>query len=114
LLNGAALARTFLDLLLSSLRAVGVGGKILLRLENVGKDRIAFEISHDAISSGFFGSPGSGNELEDQPALHLAHRTVQSCGGKLSVDVSNEGMGTLRILLPRNATDPAVVRELAQ
>lgn len=116
LLNGTALARTFLDLLLGSLRAVGVGGTIYLRLFPVGKDHIAFEMSHDALDAGIFGEKPSGRggpqgELENHPGLQLANRTVHSCGGKLTVDTSDSGKGRLRILLPRNATNPAMTRE---
>jgi len=111
LLNGTALARTFLDLLLGSLRAVGVGGTIELRLQPAGATHIAFEIIHSGVQSGFFGDQGravrsSQSNIESHPAIQLANRTVHTCGGKLTVDVSDQGVGTLRIVLPRNATDP--------
>ncbi len=107
LLNGAALARTILDLLLNALRAVDVGGTITIRLRAAEGGHVALEISHDALAREFTGKRGEILRLEDHPTLQLANRTVHTCGGQLSFDASESGTGAIRILLSRNATDPS-------
>jgi hypothetical protein len=117
LLNGTALARTFLDLILGALRNVEVGGGIALRLTSPSADHVAFEIAHNGLAPGGVtvepaGGEGSGAG-QPNPGLQLAERTVHSCGGALSVEQDVErGETRLRILLPRNATDPNVLTEL--
>ena len=107
LLNGTALARTILDLLLHALRAVEVGGTIVVRLRAAEGGHLALEICHEAVGREFAAKASSYALAEDHPTLQLANRTVHTCGGQLSVDVSGTGAGTIRILLSRNATDPA-------
>ncbi len=111
LLNGTVLARTFLDVILGSLRAVDMGGTLTLRLFEVDDDHVCFEISHA-------GNPRALSTMgEDQdpavtsagvnPGLQLAERTVHTCGGTLSVGVQDDQTTVVRIQLPRNATRPS-------
>lgn len=112
LLNGTALARTFLDLLIGALRAVDRGGSIYIRLKQINPERLAFELAYSGGSADFLGvgkiagddgtTPPPGH-----PAVQLAERTVHMCGGKLNIDSDGEGRTRLRILLPANATDPS-------
>jgi len=112
LLNGTALARTFLDLILGALRAVDVGGRVWVSLYLADDDHVAFEIRHDGPQKGMFvdsnssvlaSTSGTGRA---NLGLQLAERAVHSCGGTLSVEFDEEERGALRILLPRNATRP--------
>ena len=110
LLNGTALARTILDLLLGALREVQVGGVIYLGLKKVGKDHMALDISYD-IGEGERMLLGRGAQrfdgditLESHPGLQLAERTVHSCGGKFSADLDENQRHRVRVLLPRNAS----------
>lgn len=122
LLNGTALARTFLDLILDALRSVDVGGRIGLSLQDVGADHIAFEITHQARDR-TAGVPGPsdgpvaapfGVPLSANPGLLLAERSVHRCGGKLSLQRVDRDHSVLRILLPKNATDPNVARGMVR
>lgn len=112
LLNGTALARTFLDLLIGALRAVDTGGSISIRLKRIASDRLAFELAYSGGGADFLGvdriAGDDGNtDPNSHPAVQLAERTVHMCGGKLSFGSDDEGLTTLRILLPANATDPS-------
>lgn len=119
LLNGTALARTFLALILDALRSVHAGSTIRLCLRDIGNDYIAFEMSHEAKMLGAETprSPNGlmplsfGSSLYTSPGLLLAERTVHRCGGKLSVEQSDGDKSTLRIILPKNATKPATIGE---
>ncbi|MCP4645015.1 MAG: response regulator [bacterium] len=110
LLNGAVLARTFLDLLLGSLRAVDMGGTIALSLREVGNDYCAFEVRHKGSPSDSLAVPGGAVTLTNardhgsHPGLQLVERAVHSCGGTLNVEEGADGLMSLRVLLPRNAT----------
>lgn len=111
LLNGTALARTFLDLLIGALRAVDMGGSIYVRLKQVASDRLAFELTYSGGGADFLGVDRlaglDGNRHPHaHPAVQLAERTVHMCGGRLSIDADEEGRMVLRILLPANAADP--------
>jgi signal transduction histidine kinase len=101
LLNGTALARTFLDLLLSALRSVEIGGNLFLRLLELDADHVAFEISY--MGPGRKGGAGHASDLAD-PAYQLAERTIHSCGGSLNVEILEDRRKVVRIVLPRNAT----------
>jgi len=114
LLNGTALARTILDIVLSSLRSVEMGGVITLRLFESNEDHVAFEIAY--IVSGLKGVLANGRNESDSvgtvnPVLQLAERTVHTCGGSLSIEMSENRKTTVRIQLPRNATSPALRTE---
>ncbi len=110
LLNGTALARTFLDLILGALRAVEVGGHVWITLREMDAEHVAFELRHDGPRRGVFmdsitsmvaaSVPGEKAQVE----LQFAERTVHSCGGSLSVELDDSGSGILRIVLPSNAT----------
>lgn len=110
LLNGTALARTFLDLILSALRAVEVGGHVWITLREMDAEHVAFELRHDGLCGGVFtdsvtsmvssGVPYGKSQVE----LQFAERTVHSCGGSLAVESDDTGSGILRIVLPSNAT----------
>lgn len=106
LLNGATLARAFLDLILGALRAVPMGGALRLRLCDADKEHVAFEIHHagayDESGPEFNGAPQGGGA--GPPGLQLARRTVHMCGGSLNVEQARQGITIVRTVLPRNAT----------
>lgn len=107
LLNGTALARTFLDLILGAVRLVEMGGNLALRLFEMDRDHITFEISHGGHRTI---SPSSAPVLAGaeaptgNPGLMLAERAIHTCGGTLTTEVSEDGRTVVRIILPRNAT----------
>ncbi|GMV90295.1 MAG: hypothetical protein AMXMBFR82_00730 [Candidatus Hydrogenedentota bacterium] len=110
LLNGTTLARTILDVILGSLRSVEMGGTITLRLQESDNQHVAFEVAYKAT-----GSAAASSQARDElsgsaavnPVLQLAERTVHACGGSLSVEVADQVRTTVRIQLPRNATNPS-------
>jgi len=118
LLNGTALARTFLDVISSAVRAVEPGGQILLRLREAGGDHVLFEIVLGAMSSEVLRAtnPADGQSVlelvEGHPSFLLAQRTVQSCGGQLAVFRDDVAGSTFRIMLPRNASQSGPLPEV--
>lgn len=106
LLNGTALARTFLDVILGALRAVDVGGTIQVSLHELDRNRMAFDVSHNVQTP----YPTLTDEAKMQPGLQLAKRTVHTCGGSLSVELDDAGHQMTRVVLPSNATDPAAAK----
>lgn len=120
LLNGSALARTFLDLISSAVRTVEAGGRILLRLTDTDPDTIVFEIGCEGMGVDLFGAVaglGAGSSpqaaMRHHPKFLLAQRTVRSCGGKLGLEHRKEGGYAFRIQLPRNAISPGQTAEAA-
>lgn len=115
LLNGTALARTFLDIVLGALRAVDMGGEIRLRLFELDADHVTFEISHAGSVRAHGGvdpaAAYASETFERPPGLLLAERTIHSCGGTMNVELGDDGNTVVRIVLPRNATMPALRRE---
>ena len=111
LLNGTALARTFLDLISSIMRTVPVGGAITLRLQEPAPEYVLFELSHASQTHGLPGEDAVSLSMAD-PKLQLAQRTAHSCGGKVTLWRDLKGRNTLRITLPRNATHRTLVRDL--
>jgi DNA-binding response OmpR family regulator len=115
LLNGAALARTFLDLISSVVRTVDTGGTIAIVLKEGEAGHIVCEISHGLTSGELFGLPTVATTpsllemVRDHPSFMLAQRTVNSCGGRLSLERESEDTSIFRILLPRNALNASVV-----
>jgi DNA-binding response OmpR family regulator len=103
LLNGTALSRTILDLLLGALREVHVGGQILLNLQKLGKDHMTLDITYEAPDQKKRARVDGDFTLESHPGLQLAERTVHSCGGKFSVDLDEAHRHRVRVTLPRNA-----------
>lgn len=116
LLNGTAMARVILDLLLNAVRTVDVGARIDVVLKPHGNDFVAFEMRHEGLEAHRLGQRGLGvsspGEGDAHPGLQLVERTVHGCGGKLSLEREEDGGAVLRILLNRNATDPSVAREM--
>jgi len=116
LLNGTAMARVILDLLLNAVRTVDVGARIDVILRPHGADYVAFEMRHSGLESNRLGQRGlslwSAQDGDAHPGLQLAERSVHGCGGKLSLERGEDGQPVLRILLNRNATDPSVAREM--
>jgi len=119
LLNGNALARTFLDLIANALRAASNGSELLLRLRDTGERHILFEIALGARRSkdaSVAGAPARDAFLsiatESHPGFLLAQRTVHSCGGKLTVEVDETSRPMFRILLPRNAAQRGALPEV--
>jgi hypothetical protein len=110
LLNGADLARTFLDLISSAVRTVGSGGKILLRLLDAGADHVFFEIAYTrgngraAVRSKETGLSAPQDLGHGHPSFLLALRVVHGCGGKLTLEKDGEIGSMFRIMLPRNAS----------
>ena len=111
LLNGTALARTFLDVILGALRTVEVGGLLVMRLFEADEEHVVFELSHEGFTREAPSLTDAGQTViysgGGNPGLLLAERTVHSCGGTMSVESRNGRVSTVRIQLPRNATDPA-------
>lgn len=109
LFNGAALARTFVDLISSAVRAVQNNHHILLRLRNHTPDTVTFEISYDGLNSELFGVARRVTDrsvpaaLGNHPKFIMAQRTIRSCGGTLSVEHKMEGRCAFQIVLPQKA-----------
>ena len=109
LLNGAALARTFLDLVSSAVRTVEAGGQVLLRLSDTGENLVTFDVVHDAPRSAEGTSTGHDKlvqpwgALENHPRFILVQRTIRSCGGKLVSKHKRQGRFAYQVLLPKNA-----------
>src|SRR5690606_1037843 len=103
LLNGNAMARVILDLLLSAVRSVDIGARIGIALRPHGGDYVAFELSYEGIENQVAGQRGRSeppfSAAHAHPGLQLAERTVHGCGGKLSLERSDDGAAVLRILL---------------
>lgn len=108
LLNGASLARTFLDLISAAVRTVKIGGTIELKLVEMESNHVLVQIRHEAASSELFGvrNPHGAGEvpmlIESHPQFMLAQRTVQSCGGKLLLKYEDGDYRAFHIILPRN------------
>lgn len=119
LLNGTALARTFLDLILGALRAADVGGTVDVCLRERDQEHVVFELRHNGGQKRFFVDSmesvvaSAAPSESDSLGLQLAERTVHSCGGTVSVDYDEAGCGTLRITLPSNATKMVARQETA-
>lgn len=119
LINGPALARTFLDLLTTAVRGVTQGGAITLGLAQKEQSRhLEFSIGYPVdLDLGLGALTESGNayskELENHPRFLMAQRTIRSCGGRLLWDFDRAGHRTYRIVLPRNAvTEPVKLEAL--
>jgi FixJ family two-component response regulator len=118
LFNGAALARTFLDLISSAVRAVENDRRIVLRLKNSEPDAVVFEISYDGLSSELFGvarrvtDRSVPSALGNHPKFVMAQRTVRGCGGTLKVEHKMEGWCAFSVVLPKNALSSS--RELGE
>ena len=111
LLNGTALARTFLDLLSCAVRTVEAGGRIVLKLTQNEEENILFQMSYEVMSANPFEIMSSSREAAmpdpsgSYPRFLLAQRTIRSCGGKLVLGHEREGLCLLRMLLPQNAME---------
>ncbi|GMW03260.1 MAG: hypothetical protein AMXMBFR84_43940 [Candidatus Hydrogenedentota bacterium] len=108
LLNGTALARTFLDVVLGALREVEIGGNLALQLAAIGHDHVNFSVMYmaqrergEGDSRGFASSSA---DVGIEPILQLAERTIHRCAGTLRMDRDDDGQTAIRIVLPRNAT----------
>ncbi len=117
LLNGTALARTILDLILNALRTVEVGGLVSIRVFESDPDHVAFEIRHAGTAENYYCKedmaffPTAPGPAHRHPGLQLAERTVHSCGGVISVSLDDREQCRLCVLLPRNAANPGAKRE---
>ncbi len=111
LINGTALARTFLDLILGAVRSIEPGGELSVRLDDSKRDHVSFELSHSGTFSHLMGLPNDSMVSEGNgvpgthPGMQLARRTIHSCGGSLSVDREDTGGTLIRVVLPRNASN---------
>jgi DNA-binding response OmpR family regulator len=112
LLNGTALARTFLDLITSAVQSVEAGGCVTLRLQDKEEDFLTFEICHDSNLARPFGVTLTSEGLSEReqivghPRFLMAQWTIQSCGGKLSLTQEGDSTSLFRIVLPKNAIRP--------
>ena len=117
LLNGASLASTFLDIISNVVRTVEANGRILLRLASTGPDHVLCEISHKLSGGELYGIlsvPGATSLMDmvkAHPRFMLAQRTVNACGGQLTLERSSGSKNTFRIVLPRNALDLSSTQE---
>jgi ActR/RegA family two-component response regulator len=117
LLNGTALTPTFLDLISNAIRTVEVNGSIFLSLQALDDDHIQCQISHNVANPGMFGLADVGNTqsllelVKGHPSFMLAQRTVNTCGGKLTLEREGESRNTFQIVLPRNAMKTSMVQE---
>lgn len=105
LLNGASLARTFLDLIAAALRTVSSEGQIELAVSGMEPNHILVQIRHNATDCELFGVPRSPEApmlIEGHPQFILAQRTIQSCGGKLLLKYEQGTNRAFNIILPRN------------
>lgn len=99
LLNGTALARTMLDLVIETLRRVQPGGSLSVRLEPLDNDHLCLELMSAPRQEG-----RTGADQDSRPSIHLAERTIRTCGGTLSSISEKDKTDVLRVVLPRNAT----------
>jgi DNA-binding response OmpR family regulator len=115
LLNGTALARSLLDLILAAIRSVEIGGCMYLTLSNVGREHVALDIAHATAtaSAGGAAAPEAASRGWGSPSLQLAERTIHSCGGTLTVKRDRETGDRARVLLPRNVTRPSDGRTIS-
>ena len=118
LLNGTTLARTFLDLILGALRSVNLGGTVTLRLFEMDRDHVTFEIGQTGggsilgpIASSASVLTGAAEAVGSNPGLMLAERAIHSCGGTLTTELADDNRAVVRIVLPRNATTATLRRE---
>lgn len=108
LINGAALARTFLDLIAAALRTVSEGGEVSLSVAGMEPSHILVQIAHDATMAELFGvTPRESRGdtpilIESHPQFILAQRTIQGSGGKLLLKFEEGARRVLNIILPRN------------
>lgn len=105
LVNGAALARTILDVILGALRMADPGGAIEVSLHKPDEGHVTLELRHDTPKRGVFADSldeASPTAPETPLGLRLAERTVYACGGVLSVDRTQPEYPVLRIQLPTN------------
>ena len=112
LLNGSALARTFLDLISYAIRETSHGGEIRVHLRATDQEHILCEIACESLfTDRAHALAAPGEEREYSPiewargsqTFVLAQRTVQSCGGKLTLEPGPDAENIFRIVLPRNA-----------
>ena len=113
LLNGTALARTFLFLISRAIRRTPPGGNIYLRLRNAGADKVRFEITMELGAPGSEPFSGGGDstlfsDIVDHPSFVLAQRTLCSCAGKLVFETEKTGNVTMGIVLPRDVTHSGI------
>jgi signal transduction histidine kinase len=108
LLNGGALASTFLDLISTAVRYVQGDASLRIRLAGQGNDHVLCEIVH--------GDAGADvpratwheeliNVVRSHPRYLLAQRTVRSCGGSLTVERHGDRQSAFKMVLPRNGLD---------
>lgn len=110
LMNGTMLARTFLDIILMALRSAGVGSAIRIELARTAGDHVQVELRYAVPIPKGDGRQGVSidDSTQRQPELELVQRTIQSCGGHLSVE-RTPAETVIHIVLPRNINDTAAV-----
>jgi hypothetical protein len=112
LLNGAALASTFLDLISTVVRNLGTDDVLSIQIVPQGSDHVLCEIAQVADDARDATGQGAGRSLSEivkaHPRYMLAQRTVQTSGGVLAVERQSDSRSTFKILLPRNGLDVPV------
>ncbi len=104
LLNGGALASTFLDLISTAVRNVQGDASLRIRLVAQGQDHVLCEIVHvDGIGAAH--REALADVVRAHPRYLLAQRTVRTCGGSLAVERQGEGRSAFKMVLPRNGLD---------
>lgn len=109
LLNGTALARTILDLVSSAVRTVNTGGTVHIHVEEPDPYWVSCRIAHNVGTVDLFGLPGatpsavSYEQARDHPSFLLAQRSVNTCGGRLTLERDLGSQNAFRILLPKDA-----------
>ena len=111
LLNGAALASTFLDLISTVVRNLGTDDVLRIQILPQGHDHVLCEIAEVADAGRDVSKPrrALSEIVKAHPRYLLAQRTVQTSGGVLAVERQSDRTSTFRILLPRNGLDVQVV-----
>jgi len=104
LLNGAALASTFLDLISTVVRTASSDGTLHVAIAPEGEDAVLCQIAFEpgADQTPRVEQTDIAESVRSHPRFMLAQRTVQSCGGALTVGQRTDDGATFNISLPRN------------
>ncbi len=108
LLNGGALASTFLDLISTAVRYVHGDASLRIRLVAQGQDHVLCEIIHMDVGTDpqrDVRHEALADVVRAHPRYLLAQRTVRTCGGSLAVERQGEGRSAFKMILPRNGLD---------
>lgn len=107
LLNGGALASTFLDLISTAVRYVQGEAGLRISVLAQGQDHVLCEIVHLETKEGLRAGQVAAfaDVVRAHPRYLLAQRTVRTCGGTLTVERQGEHRSAFKMVLPRNGLD---------